>query len=62
MRDIKKIKKNKAIRLTAEVKRYISEKLKEYWSPQQIVGRLELDRKIKISTKTAIALSLRTKR
>ncbi len=62
MRDIKKIKKNKAIRLTAEVKRYISEKLKEYWSPQQIVGRLELDRKIKISTETAIALSLWTKR
>jgi len=46
VRDIKK--KNEAIRLTAEVKRYISEKLKEYWSPQQIVGRLELDRKIKI--------------
>jgi IS30 family transposase len=62
VRDIKKIKKNKAIRLTAEVKRYISEKLKEYWSPQQIVGRLELDRKIKISTETAIALSLWTKR
>ncbi|CAB5499659.1 hypothetical protein AZO1586R_966, partial [Bathymodiolus azoricus thioautotrophic gill symbiont] len=41
---------------------YISEKLKEYWSPQQIVGRLELDRKIKISTETAIALSLWTKR
>jgi IS30 family transposase len=28
----------------------ISEKLKEYWSPEQIMGRLELDKKIKIST------------
>ncbi|CAB5498270.1 Mobile element protein, partial [Bathymodiolus azoricus thioautotrophic gill symbiont] len=54
-------KKNKAIRLTAEVKRYISEKLKEYWSPQQIVGRLELDRKIKISTKTAYRFVLKDK-
>jgi hypothetical protein len=25
---------------------YISEKLKEYWSPEQIMGRLELDKKI----------------
>jgi IS30 family transposase len=30
----------------------ISEKLKEYWSPEQIMGRLELDKKIKISTET----------
>jgi hypothetical protein len=29
------------------------EKLKEYWSPEQIMGRLELDKKIKISTETA---------
>jgi IS30 family transposase len=27
--------------------------LKEYWSPEQIMGRLELDKKIKISTETA---------
>jgi IS30 family transposase len=32
---------------------YISEKLKEYWSPEQIMGHLELDKKIKISTETA---------
>jgi IS30 family transposase len=25
---------------------FISEKLKEYWSPEQIMGRLELDKKI----------------
>jgi hypothetical protein len=39
-------KKNKAIKLTDSVKNYISEKLKEYWSPEQIMGRLELDKKI----------------
>ena len=50
--------KNKAIRLTAEVKHYISEKLKEYWIPQQIVGRLALDRKIKISTETAYRVDI----
>jgi IS30 family transposase len=33
--------KNKAIKLTDSVKNYISEKLKEYWSPEQIMGRLE---------------------
>jgi IS30 family transposase len=32
-------KKNKAIKLTDSVKNYISEKLKEYWSPEQIMGR-----------------------
>jgi IS30 family transposase len=41
--------KNKAIKLTDSVKNYISEKLKEYWSPEQIMGRLELDKKIKIA-------------
>jgi IS30 family transposase len=46
-------KKNKAIKLTDSVKNYISEKLKEYWSPEQIMGRLELDKKIKISKKMA---------
>jgi IS30 family transposase len=34
----------------------ISEKLKEYWSPEQIMGRLELDKKIKISTETIIPI------
>jgi IS30 family transposase len=29
--------KNKAIKLTDSVKNYISEKLKEYWSPEQIM-------------------------
>ena len=33
-------KKNKATKLTSEVKNYLCEKLKEYWSPEQIVGRL----------------------
>jgi IS30 family transposase len=35
-------KKNKAIKLTDSVKNYISEKLKEYWSPEQIMGRLDI--------------------
>jgi abortive infection bacteriophage resistance protein len=39
-------KKNKAIKLTDSVKNYISEKLKEYWSPEQIMGRLELDKRV----------------
>ncbi len=43
--------KNKHIKLTARVIDYISEKLKIYWSPQQVVGRLNLDKNIKISTK-----------
>jgi IS30 family transposase len=30
---------SKAIKLTDSVKNYISEKLKEYWSPEQIMGR-----------------------
>ncbi|ORU92401.1 MAG: hypothetical protein A6F72_04860 [Cycloclasticus sp. symbiont of Poecilosclerida sp. N] len=45
--------KNKHITLTAEIMGYIREKLKEYWSPEQIVGRLELDKKVKISAETA---------
>ncbi len=55
------IKKNKAIKLTDSVKNYISEKLKEYWSPEQIMGRLELDKKIKISTETAYRFVLQDK-
>ncbi|VVM21477.1 hypothetical protein BSPWISOXPB_10273 [uncultured Gammaproteobacteria bacterium] len=39
----------------------ISEKLKEYWSPEQIMGRLELDKKIKISTETAYRFVLQDK-
>ncbi|SSC11334.1 Mobile element protein, partial [thiotrophic endosymbiont of Bathymodiolus puteoserpentis (Logatchev)] len=53
--------KNKAIKLTDCVKNYISEKLKEYWSPEQIMGRLELDKKIKISTETAYRFVLQDK-
>jgi hypothetical protein len=40
---------------------YISEMLKEYWSPEQIMGRLELDKKIKISTETAYRFVLQDK-
>ncbi|ORU91376.1 MAG: hypothetical protein A6F72_02175 [Cycloclasticus sp. symbiont of Poecilosclerida sp. N] len=50
--------KNKHIRLTAEIMGYIREKLKEYWSPEQIVARLELDKKVKISTETAYRVDI----
>jgi IS30 family transposase len=53
--------KNKHIKLTTEVVNYICEKLKDYWSPEQIVGRLELDKKIKISTETAYRFVLQDK-
>ena len=55
-------KKNKAIKLSDSVKNYISEKLKEYWSPEQIMGRLELDKRLKLALKPPIALSCKTKR
>jgi IS30 family transposase len=53
--------KNKHIKLTTEVTNYISDKLKIYWSPQQIVERLELDENIKISTETAYRFVLQDK-
>ena len=40
----------------------ISEKLKEYWSPEQIMGRLELDKRLKLALKPPTALSCKTKR
>jgi IS30 family transposase len=43
----------RSARVAKPPKGLISEKLKEYWSPEQIMGRLELDKKIKISTETA---------
>jgi hypothetical protein len=46
---------------SARVAKPPSEKLKEYWSPEQIMGRLELDKKIKISTETAYCFVLQDK-
>ncbi len=51
MSDINR-KTNILNKLTAEIKHYLSKKLKEYWSPEKIVGRLELDEEVKISTET----------
>jgi IS30 family transposase len=53
--------KNKHIKLTAEIKHYISKKLKEYWSPEQIVECLELNEKVKISTATTYRFVLQNK-
>jgi hypothetical protein len=50
-----------AIKVWLYIKNYISEKLKEYWSPEQIMGRLELDKKIKISTETVYRFVLQDK-
>ena len=54
-------RENKHIKLTTEVIEYIREKLKEYWCTEQIVGCLELDKKIKISTETAYRFVLQNK-
>jgi IS30 family transposase len=54
-------KKNKAIKLTHDVRSYIRTKLKLYWSPEQIVGRLEVDKNIKISAETAYRFVLQNK-
>ena len=39
-------------------KNYISEKLTEYWSPEQLMGRFELDKQFKICSDTAFRFVL----
>ena len=53
--------KNKAVKLTFEVKNYLVDKLQLYWSPEQIVRSLHLDENIKISTETAYRFVLQDK-
>ena len=53
--------KPKAVKLTDEVKAYMIEKLKIYWSPEQIVNRLQLDKKIHISVESAYRFVLQDK-
>ena len=45
-------KKPRKIRLTQAIKIYIGQKLKEHWSPQQISGRLHVDKNLFISHET----------
>jgi len=45
-------KKPRKIRLTQPIKVYIGQKLKEHWSPQQISGRLLVDKNLSISHET----------
>ena len=45
-------KKPRKIRLTQPIKVYIGQKLKEHWSPQQISGRLHVDKNLFISHET----------
>ena len=44
--------KPKALKLTTDLIVYIREKLKQYWSPEQISGRLLLDRNLLLSHET----------
>jgi IS30 family transposase len=53
--------KNKFIKLSDEIKDYIRQKLALYWSPEQIVGRLELDQGISLATETAYRFVLKDK-
>lgn len=53
--------KNKAIKLTSNIKSYIIEGLQQYWSPEQIAGRLYSDNDIKISTETIYRFILQDK-
>jgi IS30 family transposase len=48
-------------RFSASFSCQLNSLLKEYWSPEQIRGRLELDKKIKISTETAYRFVLQDK-
>ena len=53
--------KNKAIKLTTYIKSYIMQKLHQYWSPEQIAGRLWLDKQYSISTETIYRFILQDK-
>ena len=53
--------KHKHIKLTKQVKDYITQKLKLYWSPEQIVLRLCEDNGISIATETAYRFVLQDK-
>ena len=44
--------KSKRIKMTMEIQEYINEGLKNYWSPEQIAGRLLRERSISISPET----------
>ena len=48
--------KNKHIKLTNKVKYYIQQKLKLYWSPEQIAARLNLDKGISMATRNRLLL------
>ena len=54
--------KHKAKKLTKDLKEYIREKLKDYWSPEQICGRLWLERKIRLSHETVYRFILKNKK
>ena len=54
-------RKPKHIKLNDDLRRYIQQKLKLYWSPEQISGRLKIEENISISTKSIYRLILKDK-
>ncbi len=54
--------KTKASKLTEELVKYITQKLTQRWSPEQISGRLKLDKGISLSPETIYQLIAKDKR
>lgn len=54
--------KPKALKMTQECIFYIKDKLKQYWSPDQISGRLLIENKISLSPETIYQFILKDKR
>ena len=54
--------KPKALKMTGELIVYVREKLKEYWSPEQISGRLLIEKKVSLCHETIYQYVLRNKR
>ncbi len=53
--------KNKHIKLTPQVIRYVKDNLKQYWCPEQVANRLYCDWDISISTETIYRFVLKNK-
>jgi IS30 family transposase len=54
--------KPKAIKLTEELILYVRQKIKEHWSPEQISGRLLIEKNVSLSHETICQFILKNKR
>ena len=54
--------KSKAIKLTEELTLYVREKIKQHWSPEQISGRLLIEKDVSLSHETIYQFILKNKR